>query len=274
MIKRFAGTPIGREYPVVIMGVLNISPETFYMESIRENPGEAVRYAEELVENGADIIDLGAMSTAPNAKSITVEDEENRIMKVIELLSDKINAPISIDTQRASVARSAIESGAEIVNDVSGLKSDPEMVDILAEYETPAILMASNRKPGDVKDISSIKKALQESLNICKKSGVDLEEIAIDPGIGFGKDKKWDLNILRNLSEFKEFDNPICIGVSRKSFIGETLGLKYPEDRLWGSLGATAVAVMDGVDMIRTHDPRETSHIIRMIEAIVKEIKI
>lgn len=266
--SKFSCIPIGGKAPVIIMGVLNIAPETFYKESSVKNPQEAADRAEKMIEDGADIIDLGAMSTAPEVKPISSEEEKQRLLPALDMVRKKIDAPISIDTQRASVAKAALDSGAQIINDVSGFKSDSKMARVAAEYGAPAILMASKKEPGDAKKIGEVKEVLQQSLDICSDEGLNLEKIVIDPGIGFGKGTKWDLHILRNLSGLKELDQPICVGVSRKSFIGEILNLENPADRLWGSLGATAIAVMNGANMIRTHDPRETLHAVRIVEEI------
>ncbi|KXA99156.1 hypothetical protein AKJ42_03640 [candidate division MSBL1 archaeon SCGC-AAA261C02] len=269
MVKRkFSGIPLGDEAPAVITGVINIAPETFYKESSVQNPQKAADRAEKMIEEGADIIDLGAMSTAPGVEPISLEEEKQRLLPVLEKVSERIDAPISIDTQRAEVAKIALESGGQMINDVSGFKYDSRMPSVVTDFDCPAVLMAAKQEPGDARKIEEVKQVLQESLDICDREGVDLEKIVIDPGIGFGKGVKWDLHILKNLHELKKLNHPVCVGISRKSFIGEVLDLKDPADRLWGSLGATAIAVMNGADMIRTHDPKETIHVVRVVEAI------
>ncbi len=265
---RLADILVGEDYPVVIVGAINVAPESFYPGSIAEGPEEAVRHARGMAEEGADIIDVGAMSTAPGVKSISAEEEERRLLPVVETLAEGLDKPISVDTQRATIARASLEAGAQVINDVSGFKADPGMAGIVSDLECSAILMATKRKPGDARSIEEVQRALRDSLEICERRGVDLERIVIDPGIGFGKGAEWDLHILANLQKVAKLGRPVCVAVSRKSFIGRTLGLEKPADRLWGSLSATAIAVLNGASVVRTHDPRETLHAVRIAEAI------
>jgi dihydropteroate synthase len=263
-----AGVPVGDGSPVVIMGAINVAPETFYKGSLVKGPEDAVKRAKEMVREGADIIDLGAMSTAPGVEPISADEERKRLLPVLKAIEKTTNAPISVDTQRAEIARAALDAGAQMINDVSGFKADPEMAQVVAESGCSAIVMATKRRPGDIKTIEEARKTLKNSLEICEKHEIDLEKIVVDPGIGFGKGAEWDLHILANLRKLSDLDRPICVGVSRKSFIGEALDLEDPADRLWGSLGATAIAVLNGVSVVRTHDPKETLHAVRVAEAI------
>jgi dihydropteroate synthase len=221
-----------------------------------------------MLEQGADIIDVGAVSTAPNVKPISLETERRRILPIIKILVNKIDAPISVDTQRAAVAEEALEIGAKIINDVSGLKSYPRMADVVVESKCSAILMAARKRPGDVRTVAEIKRELGNSLEICKRNKIDMQKIVIDPGIGFGKGGDYDVRILANLRNLKDFGRPICVAVSRKAFIGRILGLKDPADRLAGSLAATAVAIINGADVVRTHDVEETLRAVRVAEAM------
>ncbi|MBS3815896.1 MAG: dihydropteroate synthase [Hadesarchaea archaeon] len=268
MSKEISGIPVGSGEPTIIMGVINIAPETFYEKSKVEDPQEAVARAKSMIKGGAQIIDLGAMSTAPGVEPISPEEEKNRLLPVLREMIKQIDVPISVDTQRASVAETALGLGAQIINDVSGLKSDEEMASVVASENCPVILMAAGEEPGDAQDIGEVKTVLRESLEICNREEVNLDKVLIDPGVGFGKNVNCDLQIIRNLGELKNLGHPICIGLSRKSFIGEVLNLDNPKSRLWGSLGATAVAIMNGADLIRTHDPRETTQLVRIIESI------
>ncbi|KXB08363.1 hypothetical protein AKJ55_01120 [candidate division MSBL1 archaeon SCGC-AAA382M17] len=275
----FAGISLENK---IIMGVLNLSPETFYQGSLAKNADEAANRAKSMVEDGAQIIDIGGMSTGPDVDPISEKEETDLLLPAIRAVREKIEVPISVDTQRAKAAKKALEAGADIINDVSGFKADPEMPQVAAEKDCPAILMASRitgrirtaeKEAKDIENIKEIKEALKESLQICEEYGVDTKKISVDPAIGFGKGPKWDLKVLARLDSLKELGLPICIGVSRKSFLGKVLGLDEPSERLPASLGATAVAVMKGADLVRTHDPKETTQLIRIIEAIGKEGK-
>lgn len=262
------GVKVGDGCPVAMIGVLNLSPESFYSGSVVRGSAQALRRARRMLEQGADIIDIGAVSTAPNVEPISLDTERRRILPIIKILANKIDAPVSVDTQRAAIAEEALEIGAKIINDVSGLKSDPRMADVLAKSKCSAILMAARKRPGDVRTVAEIKCELYNSLNICKRSKIDVQKIVIDPGIGFGKGGDYDVQILANLKKLKDLGRPICVAVSRKAFIGRILGLKDPADRLAGSLAATAVAVINGADVVRTHDVEETLRAVRVAEAI------
>lgn len=267
---RLSSIHVNRDSPSVIMGVVNVAPETFYKGSMAKTPEEAAGRAMEMVREGADVIDLGAMSTAPGVEPISVREEKERLSPVVKEVRKRVDVPISIDTQRASVAEASLESGGDIINDVSGLKADPKMVQVISKFDCSVIIMAANRRPGDAWTIREISRALRESLKLCESHGVDPEKIFIDPGLGFGKGSRWDLHILARLGELASLGPPICIGPSRKHFIGQVLGLDDPADRLWGSISAAVIAILNGAKIVRTHDPRETSHAIRMAEAIMK----
>lgn len=274
MVKKFAGISLENK---IIMGVLNLSPETFYEGSLAKNSEEAAKRAEKMVKNGAQIIDIGGMSTGPSVEPISVNDEKELLLPAVEAIRKRVDSPISVDTQRAEVAKESLELGADIINEVSGFKADEKMPKIADDYDCSAVLMA-NRVPGrirtaekereDINNMEKIKEGLRESLQICEEHGVDLDKVAIDPAIGFGKGAKNDLRVLANLESLEDLNQPVCIGVSRKSFIGKTLGLDEPADRLYGSLGAAAAAVFKEADIIRTHDPKETVQLVRMIEAV------
>jgi dihydropteroate synthase len=261
------------------MGVINLSPDSFYLKSVSA-PKQALETARRMVKQGANIIDVGAMATGPRAKPIPVDLELRRIVPVVKAVARGLDVTISVDTQRAEVAEAAIGAGASVVNDVSGLKADPKMADVIAGRGCSAILMASNRAPGDVYETGEIKRALAKSIEICKKNGVPLKRVVLDPAVGYwparlkrlGRRHSYaaflDLQILANLSEFRKLGRPICVGISKKSFVGAMLGLKDPAQRLAGSLAASAVAVFNGADVLRTHDPAETLQAARIAEAI------
>lgn len=269
-----SGLYIGPDYPVRIMGVLNVSPESFYRGSIVSNIDEAIEKVDKMVEAGVDIIDVGGMSTAPYKDTyIDIDTEIRRVKPIIRELASVFNKPISIDTYRSRVAEEAIKVGASIINDVTGFKSDPNIAKVAGEYKVGAILVAYGEVYSDQDPISNVRRLLKESINIALKNGVDKINIVIDPGIGFFRDTylpwyEWDSYILRNLYRLTILKRPILIGVSRKSFIGEILNIKDPEHRLYGSLASEAIAVYNGADMIRTHNVRESRDAVKMAEYI------
>jgi dihydropteroate synthase len=263
---------IGPEYPVRIMGVINLSPESFYKESTAETADEFLLQLERMVADGADIIDIGGASTAPKSvygtSEISKEEEIRRISVALGSL-EHVKKPISIDTTSSEVAEIALDLGASIVNDVSGLQNDQRMSKIVADREVPVILMAMCDPPcGNVqKSLDS----LTTSLKVARDSGIDSDKIILDPGFGFGKQPEVDISMLRNLDKFVALEKPLLVGISRKAFIGHILQQGDPNDRLIGSLAATAIAVANGADMIRTHDVSETRIAVRMAESIRDE---
>lgn len=281
------GVEIGEGLPVVIIGAINLGKDTFYKGSFVRGAKEAVKRAREMIEGGASIIDFGAMSTGPRSKSISTKGELGKLIPIIRAISRELDVAISADTQRAEVARASIEAGADIINDISGLKADPDMADVIASAGCSAILMAAKKLPGDVYEVEDVKRALNVSLKICKEHGISMKKVAVDPAIGHWparlvtlatsrrrfKEQRYslatfaDLKILANLKELR-ITRPICVGISRKSFIGGVLDLPSPEDRLVGSLAATTIAVLNGAHALRTHDPLETLQAARIAEAI------
>ncbi|MFX0097461.1 MAG: dihydropteroate synthase [Candidatus Hodarchaeota archaeon] len=264
---------IGDSHPVRVVGIVNCSPDSFYRPSIRLKDDEIANFALKLTEEGAEIIDVGAASTAPpeiygKPQKVSPSFEKEQITRAIPIIKDVTDVPISVDTQKADVAEAALKLGASIVNDVSGLKSDPNMARLVSEYGAAIILMAAKEKPGDVGTVESIIREIKRSISIALENEIDEAKIVIDPGIGFGKDYRLDLNIIQNLAEFRILKKPILISLSRKSFIGRVLEIERPEDRLVGSLAATAIAVYSGVHMIRTHDVSNTVEVVRVAEAI------
>ena len=267
-----AGVLVGDNYPVKIVGVINLSPESFFKPSVHTKVDEISQVAYRMQEDGADILDLGAASTAPpeykDSFLVSLEVEKKRIIPAIRAVRDVTDVPISIDTQRSEIAKIALENGAEIVNDVSGFKKDPNMAKVVTDFGVPVILMATEKNPGDACKIEEIRSALRSSIEIAIKHGINFNQIVVDPGIGFGKPYECDLNILNDLKRLRTLFRPILVGISRKSFIGKVLNIPEPEKRLFGSLSATAIAVYNGVHIIRTHDVRETREVVRLAQAI------
>lgn len=268
-----AGVDFGDGYPVRIIGVINVSPESFYKGSITAM-SDVGSVARRLAEEGADVIDVGAMSTAPYLQTyVRPEEEIARMEKAVKEIRAAVDVPISADTKRSSVAKAAAAAGAQIINDVSGLKSDPEMARYLGGVDLGVIICASGTAHGEGGPIHRVERMLRESLQIARASGIEEERMVVDPAIGFIRSEEmpwdeWDCAVVGDLARLKELGRPINVGVSRKSFIGKILGDRPPDDRLHGSLAASAVAVYNGADSIRTHDVRPTAEAVRIVEAI------
>ena len=265
------GLQVGPKHPVRVMGVINLSPESFYRGSIAESTHEFQMMLERLVSEGADVIDIGGASTAPKnvytISDITRDEEIRRVSMALGSVDD-VKTPISIDTTSSAVAEVALNLGASIVNDISGLKADSKMAELVAERDVTVILMANCTTP-----CGSVQKSLDSlriSLEKAKDSGIDSDKIIIDPGIGFGKPPEVDFAILNNLDQFVKLGPPLLVGVSRKAFIGHLLEQEDPEDRLLGSIAATSIAVMNGASMIRAHDVKEARIAARIGRAIQK----
>ena len=263
------------------MGVLNVTPDSFYDKGRFFDQKKAVKHALYMERDGADIIDVGGESTRPGAIFVSADEELRRVVPVIRALSKKTKAAISIDTRKAEVADAALRSGASIVNDVSALSGDPELAGVVAAHRAGIILMHMKGSPLDMQDdpryidaVKEVARSLKRSVALAKRAGIRDDKIILDPGIGFGKTLEHNLEILRSLRHFKRIGYPLCVGASRKSFIGKILGSKDPEDRLAGSLAAAAVAVMNGANIIRTHDVGSTRQVLRMVDIITGTGKI
>jgi dihydropteroate synthase len=259
-----------------IMGILNVTPDSFSDGGRFYKFDDAVRQGMKMAEEGADIIDVGGESTRPGSHPVSLEEELSRVIPVIESLSQQIDVPISIDTYKAKVAQEALNAGAQMINDISALRHDPEMKKIAASYDVPVALMHIQGTPRTMQEnpwyedvIGEIAVYLKESIQIATDAGIDQAKIIIDPGIGFGKRLEDNLNILKNLKEFSILNCPILIGCSRKSFIGKILNLPM-EERLEGSLAALAVAVMNGAHIVRVHELKESKRVVSLVDAILK----
>jgi len=276
LLADLAGVKVGDAYPVRIVGVMNVSPESFYKGSVKTSSEEIVAWALSMVSAGADIIDIGAMSTAPYLQTeISTEEETKRLVSAIKAVKEVINIPVSADTTRSQPAEAAIKAGADILNDVGGLRNDKQMAKIVAEYGVPLIIVAKEKHKGKGFPIERVIGALKQSLNLAQRAGISLEKVIIDPGIGFFRHTElpwyiWDCNVIGNLERLRLFERPIHIGVSRKSFIGKILNQDNPEQRLCGSLCATAIVVFNGAHMVRTHDVASTVEVVRLAEQIRK----
>ena len=274
LLSQLAGLEVGDGVPVRIMGVLNVSPESFYRGSVHDNPARLVEAACAMVDAGANIIDIGAMSTAPYLKTFIPEDEERaRLTWAVSAVAANLRVPVSADTKRAVAARAALACGARIINDVSGLKHDPEMVPLIASSGAGAILMASEPVPRLGPPLERTIRALQESLEVAAQAGMPRSQIVLDPGIGFFRQPgipwdEWDCLVLRELGQLRSLGFPLLVGASRKSFIGKILDQTNPTDRLIGSLTCAAIAVYNGAHIIRAHDVKETVEAVRIAERL------
>lgn len=272
-----AGVRVGGAHPVAIVGVINVSPESFYRDSVAASARELRQRAARMVADGAQILDVGAMSTAPYKRGWIPEEEEiRRLVRAVTTLSSAINVPISVDTQRASVAAAALAAGASIINDVSGLEADPAMA-ALAARAGGVILMASESGASKGRPIVEVARLLRRALRRAAAAGIKSKAIVLDPGIGFFRHaalpwQRFDCSLLAELGRLRQLGRPLLVGVSRKSFLGKLANGEPAEGRLPGSLGATAVAVFNGAALIRTHDVAETVAAVRVAEAIRNEI--
>jgi dihydropteroate synthase len=263
------------------MGILNVTPDSFYDGGKYCDIKDALNRARKMIDDGADIIDVGGESTRPNSSCVSADEEIRRVVPLIKELSKETQIPISIDTYKAEVADKAIKAGAQIINDISGLQADQEMVKVAATNNTPIIIMHIKGRPHDFPNdpvydnlIQEIISFLEEKIEYSVKSGIAHDKIIIDPGIGFGKRANHNVEILAHLNKFKSLNLPIMIGTSRKSFIDKVLELSIDNDikendsRLVGTLVTLVLAVSKGVNIVRVHDVKEAVQVIKMYRSI------
>jgi dihydropteroate synthase len=274
-----------------VMGILNITPDSFSGDGLLM-PGNsnlvevALRKAHQFVEAGADILDVGGESTRPGSESVSAEDELKRVMPVIQALAGQLpDTLISIDTYKAGVATAALDVGAHLVNDVWGLRADPELATVVAEHACPVILMHNRSNPASVEVraqlgnayigpdyvdlLEDVKRELLESVDLALAAGIAKEKIILDPGVGFGKTVAQNLELIDRLGEIRALGYPVLLGPSRKSFIGYTLDLP-PDQRLEGTAATISVGITRGTDLVRVHDVQEIVRIARMTDALVR----
>jgi dihydropteroate synthase len=267
-----------------IMGILNVTPDSFSDGGKFFSVDNALKHAIEMEKEGADIIDIGGESTRPSSKPVSIDEEMNRVIPVIEELVNKIKIPLSIDTYKSEIAKKALDLGVSMVNDISALRSDKNLASLVAEYNVPICLMHMKGEPKNMQVnptyedvVKEIRNFLQERIDLAISSGIKSDNIIIDPGLGFGKRTgngiEDNLEILYRLSELKELGYPILIGASRKTFIGNTCGCKKllsVTNRLEGSIAAASTAVMNGADIVRVHDVKETCQSLDLVDKIVR----
>jgi len=270
-VGRLLLQPGARTY---VVGILNVTPDSFAGDGITD-VDRAVARGRMLAEEGADILEVGGESTRPGAPPVAVAEELRRVLPVVERLAGVLEVPIAVDTRRAAVARQALQAGAAMVNDVSALRTDPEMAAVVAEARAPVVLMhwtaappAGVPAPRDI--VAEIRRFLAERIAVAVRAGIARERIVVDPGFGFGKTVAENLEVLRRLREVRELGQPVMIGTSRKGTIGRVLGGLPVEDRLEGTAATVAVAIAHGADLVRVHDVRAMVRVARMTDAIVR----
>ncbi len=286
-MTKLGNVGVGGKNPVRIMGILNTSPESFYKKSVKTTKQSVSNTIKQMEIDGADFIDVGGMSTAPYLSTLVSEKVEiNRISKAIKTIQNTSNLPISVDTCRANVAKSALDLGVEIVNDISGLKYDDEMIKVVSNYNPSIIVCAFSSKIVSGNNITQTKNLLKKSTDLLKKIGFSDNKIVVDPSIGFFRKSgngpfftkirsdfvERDIEIIQNLEKITQ-TYPILISVSNKSFIGKLLKKENPSDRLFGSIAAETVSVLNGADIIRTHNVLETKNAISIASTLSKRNK-
>ncbi len=275
MIKLADGRELSLSRPLV-MGVLNVTPDSFSDGGRFDTVGTAVKHALKMIEEGADIIDIGGESTRPGSDPVSSEIEKQRVLPVIKGVRTESPVPISIDTYHASIAGAAIEVGADIVNDISALRFDQSMAELLSEKKAPVVLMHMLGTPKNMQEnpyytdcVREIGDFFQERLEFCGQSGIERSKIILDPGIGFGKRLSDNLEIIARLGELKRFSLPLLVGASRKSFIEMVYPSgRAPDQRLGGSIAAMVAAVSNGADIVRVHDVHQTVEALKVVRAV------
>lgn len=259
-----------------IMGILNATPDSFF-EGSRVNGVEiALKRALKMIEEGADILDIGGESTRPGSEPVSEEEEIKRVIPVIEAIR-KVNKEIviSVDTYRAKTAELAVQAGADIINDISAMMFDEDMVNVVKKYDVPVILMHIKGTPKNMQNnphyddvVKEVYEFLDERINFAKNNGISKDKIIVDPGIGFGKLFEHNIELIKNIEKFKELGCPVLLAHSRKSSIGVALGNLPPEERLEGTIAISCYAVLKGIEMVRVHDVKENKRAVKMIEVL------
>jgi dihydropteroate synthase len=253
-----------------IMGILNVTPDSFSDGGDFDNVDRALKHAKEMVEQGADIIDIGGESTRPGHKVISSQEEIERITPVIKRLKAETSVHVSVDTYKSDVAEAALKLGAEMINDIWGLQKDDLMAEVIAKYDAEVCIMHNQdgtEYKGDI--MASIKSFFNKSIEIALNAGVKKEKIVLDPGIGFGKTFEQNIEVLKRMVELKDLGYPILLGTSRKRVIANVLNTD-PKDRMEGTVATTVLGIKDGVDIVRVHDVLENSRAAKMADAIIR----
>ena len=252
-----------------IMGILNVTPDSFSDGGKYQSMDSALFKAEEMIRDGATILDIGGESTRPGYIPVSEAEEMERVLPVVEAIKKRFEIAVSVDTYKSSVAESAILAGADLINDIWGLKADSKMAEVIAKHQVACCLMHNRENTEYVNFLEDVQKDLRESLLLAKKAGISTENIILDPGVGFAKNYEQNLEVIRNLGKIKELGYPVLLGTSRKSVIGLTLDLPS-EERVEGTLVTTVAAVAQGAAFVRVHDIKENARAIQMAEAIYR----
>ncbi|NIP38073.1 MAG: dihydropteroate synthase [Candidatus Dadabacteria bacterium] len=267
---------VNKKHKTLIMGILNVTPDSFYDGGRFNSLKNALGQVERLIADGADIIDVGGESTRPGSESVSEGEELHRVIPVISEIKKRFNIPVSVDTTKSEVARAALQNGAEIVNDISGLGFDPEIANTVKEHDAKIILCHTSSRPIDMQQktsygdiISDICNYLQNSINISQQNGILSDNICIDPGFGFGKTAKDNLLLLKHLSKFKKLGKKIVVGTSMKSFIGKTLQSEDVNKRIYGTFATTVISVLHGADIVRVHDVKKMKIAVDMADCVI-----
>ena len=262
------------------MGILNVTPDSFSDGGLYLNKDEAVEKGRALVDEGADIIDVGGESTRPGADPVSLKNELERVIPVIAELANSIDVPISVDTYKSEVAKEAISAGASIINDISGLRFDKEMANLAAEKNVPVVLMHIKGSPRNMQlnpeydnMLEEIKNYLSDSIKIGTEAGIEKDKIIIDPGIGFGKKIEDNFELIKNLGYFRSLGHPILVGPSRKSFLWKTLSVS-PGDTLEATAAAVTASILFGADIVRVHDVQEIADVVKIADLIANSAEV
>lgn len=256
-----------------IMGILNVTPDSFSDGGDFTHIDSAIKRAKEMVLEGADIIDIGGESTRPGSKTVDAEEEIKRVLPVVERLIKEVDAPISVDTSKASVAEEVLKAGAHMINDVWGLQKDPKMAQVIAKYNVPVCVMhnkLNSNYEGDM--VEEVLEFLQNSIDIALKAGIKKENIILDPGIGFGKTPEQNIIMMNRLGELNKLGYPVLLGTSRKSMIGKITGLE-PKDRVEGTIATSVLGIVHGMEILRVHDIKENRQAVMVTDAIIRGCK-
>jgi len=275
-----------KENRAYIMGIVNLTPDSFSGDGFYQSPvsglrspvNEIIEYAQKMVDDGADIIDVGGESTRPGAKPVSLKEELKRAIPIIKKIARKIKAPISIDTYKPETAKQALDNGAIIVNDITGLRNI-KMAEVVSKYKAGVIIMHMQGEPATMQNSSAYNYLLDEIIDYLEDAisravscGIDKERIMVDPGIGFGKNLEQNCEVLKSIKEFKILGRPLLAGVSRKSFIGKILKVE-PKERIHGTISACILAIQNGVNILRVHDVREVKQALKVSEAITYGVR-
>jgi len=264
----------------LIMGVLNVTPDSFSDGSKFYNEEQAIEHALQMERAGADLLDIGAESTRPGSEGISAEEEWRRLFPVLSGLRRLLKIPISIDTQKAEIAETALDAGAEVINDISGLKNDPRIAEVAARYRVPLILMHMRGQPRTMQKgpfardvMKDVLQGLRRSVAIALEGGIAKSQIILDPGIGFGKSFAQNYELLQKLAQLAKLGHPLLVGTSRKGFLGATLARDgkpaAPEERIWGTAATVAASILNGAHIVRVHDVTEMTQVARAADCVL-----